>query len=388
MTAAVPTLLLLTVYTCARSLETLAAVCACCGLASRFEPSLQAMERVLLAGATLLLIGSQSLRMLERSQSLGPLVLMAIRMIEDTRRFLLLITGPIIGFAGGLVVLFKGELAGGLGDDCSVFDDGDSARRHLSAHHEHSNASSYGDGGFDEGDPENVDADGGEIGIIRYVRSAVSLFEVMLGSDNQLGCLRESSHPVTSALFMDAYLVANVLVGANMLIALMAKTFDVFYNAQVQNYMFLTTLLTAAWEKAEAVPPPFALLSLLYHARQLTPSLGMHLCNLCPWISRRGFQHLEGEDSEAKVQVPVELHTLKEAMEKYNEESEGKDVVAQVAHVKAEVATVKAEVATVSAEVAELKAMVQANTVEILQRLDGMKLAVAAGGAVVDGPKA
>ena len=111
-----------------------ASILASGGLILRFAPSLQNLERALLAGGILLMFVSQTLRLLERSPKIGPLVLMAEKMIPDTLRFLSLIIGPVVGIAFSMVVLFKGQSASGLGEDCFMYDDGYAGGRHLAGH--------------------------------------------------------------------------------------------------------------------------------------------------------------------------------------------------------------------------------------------------------------
>ena len=86
-------------------------------------------------------------------------------MVNDTKNFLVLFSGTLIASACGLAVLYKGSAAGGLGEECAILDD----------------------------------EEGGGV-----LKTIVFFFEVMLGSDNQLGCLRESTHPVTAAIVMDS----------------------------------------------------------------------------------------------------------------------------------------------------------------------------------------
>lgn len=114
-----------------------------------------------------------------RSSTHGPLVLMCELMMYDVMYYLLLITGPLIGFAVSIVILYD-ERGESLDDDCLVF----------SAEHEQ----------------------GGRL------RSLIMLFEVMLGIDIPLGCLHTSSMPISGPLFMDLYLIFSLLLAVNMLI--------------------------------------------------------------------------------------------------------------------------------------------------------------------------
>lgn len=165
-----------------------------------------------------------------------------IEIIGDTFRFLLLILGSLLGFSWSFYALFKRgpqeEASNGLEEGCAVLRSND---------------------GF------------GVFG------AALFLFEILLGSDNQLDCLRASPHASLAAGIMDicelgstrkstnpslplhsmadlgydtleclrphsyhyekrvcatsclTVLVVFLLLGSNMLIALMAKTVDRVY---------------------------------------------------------------------------------------------------------------------------------------------------------------
>lgn len=186
--------------------------------------------QALLAAALVLLWTSQGGRILQRSTKFGPLIIMAIKMLADTARFLVMLGGPVVGFAAGIVTLFKGA-QGRVFDECVVFDE---------------------------------DEAGGGI-----ARSIVALLEILLGSDNPLPCLYQSSHPVLAPLIMDTFLVLGILLALNMLIAIMAKTFDGVYESMAINYMFLTAMMVIKWSEAPAVPPPLAMLGAPYYALKL-----------------------------------------------------------------------------------------------------------------------
>ena len=68
-----------------------------------------------------LLWTSQWWRMMLREPRLGPLVLMFEMMIVDVWQFLLLMIGPMLGFAGAMVLIFEGIDDDKLGEDCLVF---------------------------------------------------------------------------------------------------------------------------------------------------------------------------------------------------------------------------------------------------------------------------
>jgi hypothetical protein len=105
--------------------------------------------------------------------------------------------------------------------------------------------------------------------------------EIVLGADGNLDCLRMSSMPEMSWLLMAAYLLINVIMLVNLLIALMAKSFDNIVEVQGQLYLYLFARQTSLWQQYPAVPPPFNLISVPYYvgsglfalARSCSPSM-------------------------------------------------------------------------------------------------------------------
>ena len=364
-----------------------ASILASGGLILRFAPSLQNLERALLAGGILLMFVSQTLRLLERSPKIGPLVLMAQKMIPDTLRFLSLIIGPVVGIAFSMVVLFKGQSASGLGEECFMYDDGYAGGRHLAGHptgeggkidggKSGSSADSSGEDGSGSG--IMVSASSAVTSIEIYVRSTVAFFEILLGSDNELGCLRASTHPLASVLFMDGFLVMIVLVGSNMLIALMAKTFDIHHEQQETNYMFLTSLLTASWANKGVVPPPFAVLGLPYllisSTLSCTRSPGAHVWKKMH-TSEEGEDTYEAKDSPEylmrtqKEPDSLTVRAIHEKMKKYLKErvgDQGEDDKYRTQMAR--------EQAQIKAELAELVISVKQQQTEMLmQQAEAMK---------------
>ena len=355
-----------------------ASILASGGLILRFMPSLQNLERALLAGGILLMFVSQTLRLLERSPKIGPLVLMAQKMIPDTLRFLSLIIGPVVGIAFSMVVLFKGQSASGLGEECFMYDDGYAGGRHLAGHQ--SGEGGKIDGGKSGSSADSSGEDGSGSGIMVsassavtsieiYIRSTVAFFEILLGSDNQLGCLRASTHPLASVLFMDGFLVMIVLVGSNMLIALMAKTFAILHEQQETNYMFLTSLLTVSWANKGAVPPPFAVLGLPYllisSTLSCTRSPGAHAWKKLH-TSEEGEDTYEAKDSpEYLMRKHKTVREIHEKMKKYLKErvgDQGEDDKYRTQMAR--------EQAQIKVELAELK---QQQTEMMMQQAEAMK---------------
>ena len=83
-----------------------------------------------------------------------------------------------------------------------------------------------------------------------------ALLRAALESDvsGATGAKGEGGGPRQTLALVFATLMTVLLL--NMLIAIMAKTFDTMYENKVGNYMRLTTLLVVTWEQASAVPPP------------------------------------------------------------------------------------------------------------------------------------
>jgi hypothetical protein len=134
-------------------------------------------EHVMLGAGVAMLWIAQWWRMMLRSSTLGPLVLMVQLMFVDVAYYLLLMAGPMLGFSAAMITLYAGS---DLEEDCVVFDADDPS------------------GGF--------------------FRTLIELFEVMLGFDIPMGCLHESDMPVAGPLFMILYLVMVLLLALNMLI--------------------------------------------------------------------------------------------------------------------------------------------------------------------------
>jgi hypothetical protein len=308
---------------------------------------------------------------------------MAQKMIPDTLRFLSLIIGPVVGIAFSMVVLFKGQSASGLGEECFMYDDGYAGGRHLAGHH--SGEGGKIDGGKSGSSADSSGEDGSGSGIMVsassavtsieiYIRSTVAFFEILLGSDNQLGCLRASTHPLASVLFMDGFLVMIVLVGSNMLIALMAKTFDIHHEQQETNYMFLTSLLTASWANKGVVPPPFAVLGLPYllisSTLSCTRSPGAHVWKEMH-TSEEGEDTYEAKDSpeylmrKQKEPDSLTVRDIHEKMKKYLKErvgDQGEDDKYRTQMAR--------EQAQIKAELAELK---QQQTEMMMQQAEAME---------------
>ena len=77
-------------------------------------------------------------------------------------------------------------------------------------------------------------------------------------------CVRNSSVGDVAWVLMAIYLVLTVVMLVNLLIALMAKSFDNLYELQDQYFLYLFARQTSLWQQYPVVAPPLNLLSVPY----------------------------------------------------------------------------------------------------------------------------
>ena len=143
-----------------------------------------------------------------------------------------------------------GQLAGAVG-----------RRLHLMADHMH--PESMGGGGDEEFMDEACKHLATKYGS-NVFKGMKELFEITLGgAESGLECLDELRHPGTSTFVMSLFLISSVVLLLNMLIAMMAKTFDRVFDKQPQVYQYMFAMLTLNWMVADATPPPFNMLRIL-----------------------------------------------------------------------------------------------------------------------------
>eukprot|EP00966_Prymnesium_polylepis_P183173 4245068-Prymnesium_polylepis.1 len=70
-------------------------------------------------------------------------------------------------------------------------------------------------------------------------RTMIFLIEAMLNTDGGFQCFRQSTHAYLGAILIYSYVAIMCIMFVNMLIALMAKTFDNVFEAQEVHYLFL-----------------------------------------------------------------------------------------------------------------------------------------------------
>mmetsp|Transcript_24125 Transcript_24125/g.64718 ORF Transcript_24125/g.64718 Transcript_24125/m.64718 type:complete len:1127 (-) Transcript_24125:291-3671(-) len=248
---------------------------------------------LLLAVGTQLLWMSQGLRLLQRSSTLGPLVQMLVQMTVDVGSWAVLLLPVLVGAASGMVVLFGSSAslttdAEPLSEDCTVFD--------------------------------VRSPSGGALASMLY------LFEISLGSDNPLGCLRESSFPVWAPAMMNFNLFVTLVVMVNVLIAQMAKTFDRVFEKSVLNFQFLKVRITLDAMAGSSVPAVLRFLSLPYLlVTGLSLSLGVWCARLRCYGARPAYEELQDTNAaqgEALAQLP-NAEGEAEAKRKAQDEEDG-----------------------------------------------------------------
>jgi len=92
------------------------------------------------------------------------------------------------------------------------------------------------------------------------------MIEVLLSADGQFDCLRQSSNSSVAVVFMYFYVLITCVMLVNMLIALMAKTFDNVFEQQATQFLYIKAATMSVWLNYPAAPPPLNLFGLPYHA--------------------------------------------------------------------------------------------------------------------------
>ena len=172
-------------------------------------------------------------RLLQRTASFGPLILMLLEMIKDVSRFIVMLSGLFLAFAVILVILYQGEHVGdtaNLGNECQF----------LMANEEGS-LSAVGE-------------------------TLVALLEIMLGGGPDMSsCLHSSAQSVSAPLVMDIYRMIVILLSLNMLIAQLTTTYDRIKERLATNFMFLTAMIILNALYDDLVPAPLRIFGLPYH---------------------------------------------------------------------------------------------------------------------------
>jgi hypothetical protein len=205
------------------------------------------MDQVTIAAQTIgsvavLLMWLRQLRLLMiASSDMAPLVRMMGSMLNDVLMFLQLLLLVLFGFAGALSTLYNGETGAGLPDGC-----------------------------------EDVIGSNADFFSILKI-----LFEGSLLAESPfLECVKESQHPTGGLALTYLFLILAVVLLLNMIIAMMGKTFDRYYEAAQMEAAAQFAGIVQDWEGQTDLPAPFNVFSL--------PYLAFSMCGLFSWCEREG----------------------------------------------------------------------------------------------------
>ena len=234
------------------------------------------------------------LRLLSLTTTFGPLVLMFIKMIADAAKWLALMMAVILAFAAGFYSLFRAApsspptLERGSFDLAGVDDRGAWEAAFGKTHRRLARSSAEAADDFAFDGCADVEAMLGS-SMLRNMRLLL-LVALEAGDENlSIDCLSETSRPVAATLLFTIYLLASVVLLLNMLIAMMAKTFDKVWEAQAQNYQYIFSLTVVEWEEKPVAPTPLTLLEVPYR-----------LLRYCfrPCCSKSAWQRLEPSNAD------------------------------------------------------------------------------------------
>lgn len=169
------------------------------------------------------LVFLRHMRLLYLFGSLGPLVLMIFRVMVDLAKFMTIVAMVLLAFSGGLFTLYRGS--------------------------NHSTTCTSGHHKLDE-----------------FASVLVMLLEFSVNGEADFDCVASSEEAFVGMTLLFCFVVLMSLLLFNMLIAMMAKTFDDVREAQESNFLFLCVTRVLQAEDAEPVPPPLNLLSVPYWA--------------------------------------------------------------------------------------------------------------------------
>eukprot|EP00966_Prymnesium_polylepis_P041780 970105-Prymnesium_polylepis.1 len=255
------------------------------GDASMMPPGCTSDSIVPLAGRELLSLAVlmnwiKLTRLLRLHNKFGPLMLMVMRMIVDLFTWLIIAIIPILAFTFALHTLYRDpysyENRAGEDDDCAFMV------------------------------PDTTFESSGD--------GFIFLIEAMLSADGKYRCFRESSQPIWGTGYMMLFTLLTVIMLVNMLIALMAKTFDNVFEKQEMHFLYLKVRTIDCWMRYADMPPPLNALSIPYvlllnltalWRRMRTSKMSVKAGDLRHALDRD--QHASAYDLEEKRQKPYRL---------------------------------------------------------------------------------
>lgn len=204
----------------------------------------------------------------------GPYALMVFVMMEDVLTFIAVLVVVPFAFAAAAFNLYKpiGSSSGAALEDHAADDSG----RLLASRSDAGGSSVIG-----LGDCTSY--------FETFPNALAFLVEHALNGDAFFDCARTSKYPVATWALSAAYISLAGLLLLNMLIAMMAKSFDNVSEAQVMNYSFLFTQTVIEIDRGPPAPPPLYLLSLPCELYSLVRHLVVHkLLGKVPNVDQTG----------------------------------------------------------------------------------------------------
>lgn len=280
------------------TLTMLALVLVCFESVLHVHDSWQDLRATLLASGVACMWLTQGLRVMQISKFLGPMVRMVQEMMDDVIQWLCLTAVFLLAFAASFYNIFVNTVP--QAESLEETSDGRPLavptppwlqQRQLKDTH----IGIVEPFGPDSDDGWTMDGCGALVtGYGSSVFYGMSeLLEIVLGgAESGIDCFKEAPHSESSIFMMMVFLVAAVVLLLNMLIAMMAKTFDRTFDKQPQVYQYLFALLCLNWEEADPTPPPFTLLK---------PLNAFVMCCLnCCGSAGQSFSRLFEDDSEVQ----------------------------------------------------------------------------------------
>ena len=179
-------------------------------------------------------------------EDMAPIVMMMAGMLSDVFKFIQLLLIVLFGFAGAMSTLFLGD------------NTGSGAAAEAASH-----------SGAAGEDTASIDLDG----VCHYIIGAdatywtmlKTLFEGSLLAESPfIECVKDSDHPIAGLLFVYGFMILSVVLLLNMIIAMMGKTFDRYWERAQEEAAAGFASMVQDWEGQQDMPAPLNLLSFPY----------------------------------------------------------------------------------------------------------------------------
>ena len=204
----------------------------------------------------LLLLGVRLLRVVTMMPTLGPLILMIDKMFYDVFTWLIVQSTFMIGFASAFYAL--------AGDPDTFHQEGRDFN-----HLDHDDLCDL----IRLSDHQSLDEDIFIGSVKAWGKGFLMLIESMLLQEAPLACMREhSANAAVAEFLLMMFQLFTAILMLNMLIAMMAKTFDRIHSETAINFNFLRAQTITTWIEQHPSPPPFNLLAAMYAPIKLVKS--------------------------------------------------------------------------------------------------------------------